>query len=79
MEKNKKIEPNKVYKKKKNDAFIFLSLEPQIPIKKNIGIKILSKNTKKAIKSTAAKEKIINNSNNNKHKQYSFTKIKFRL
>lgn len=75
IEKNRKIDPNKVYKKKKKEALIFRSLEPQIPIKKNIGIKILSKKKKKAIKSTATKEKIRNNSNNNKTKQYSFTLI----
>jgi hypothetical protein len=46
MEKNKKIEPNNVYKKKKKEARIFRSLDPQIPIKKNIGIKILSKKKK---------------------------------
>jgi hypothetical protein len=63
------MEPNKVYRKKKNEARIFRSREPQIPIKKNIGIKILSKKIKKAIKSTATKEKIRNNSNNNKDKQ----------
>jgi hypothetical protein len=34
-----------------------------------MGIKILSKKIKKAIKSTATKEKIRNNSNNNKDKQ----------
>jgi len=36
-------EPSKVYKKKKKAALIFRSLEPQIPMIKNIGIKILSK------------------------------------
>ena len=75
IEKNKKTDPNKVYKKKKKEARIFRSLEPQIQIKKNIGINILSKKKKKAIKSTATKEKIRNNSNNNKTKQYSFTLI----
>jgi hypothetical protein len=45
------------------------SLEPQIPIKKNIGIKILSKKIKKAIKSIETNEKMRNNSNNNKHEQ----------
>jgi hypothetical protein len=58
-----------VYKKKKNEARIFRSLEPQTPIKKNIGIKILSKKIKNAIKSTATNEKIRNSSNNNKDKQ----------
>lgn len=62
-----------MYKNKKKDARILRSLDPQIPIKKNIGIKILSKKIKNAIKSTAVKERIINNSKNSKDKQYSCT------
>jgi hypothetical protein len=58
-----------VYKNKKNEARIFRSREPQIPIKKNIGINILSKKIKKAIKSKDINEKIRNSSNNSKHKQ----------
>jgi len=73
------MEPNKVYKKNRNEARILRSLDPQIPINKNIGIKILSKKIKKAIKSTAIKEKIRNNSKNNKIKQYSLTYNKDRL
>jgi hypothetical protein len=73
------VEPNKVYKKKKKEAFIFLSREPQIPIKKNIGIRMLSKNIKKAIKSVDTKENIKNNSKSNNDRQYSFIKIKLRL
>ena len=66
MEKNKKIEPNNVYKKNKKLAFTLRSLEPQIPIIKNIGIKILSKKKKNAIKSIAEKDKIKKISNNKK-------------
>ena len=58
-----------MYKNKKNEARIFRSREPQMPIKKNIGISILSKKIKKAIKSMDTNEKIRNNSSNNKHKQ----------
>ena len=68
------MEPNKVYRNKKKEARIFRSLEPQIPIKKNIGIKILSKKIKKATKSTAVKERIINSSKKSKDKQYSWTR-----
>ena len=63
------MDPSKVYKNKKNEALIFLSLEPQTPIKKNIGIKILSKKIKNAIKSIETNEKIRNSSKNNKHRQ----------
>jgi len=66
IEKNKKIEPNKVYKKNKKAARIRRSREPQIPIIKNIGISILSKNTKNEIKSSAANDKIKKISNNRK-------------
>ena len=62
--------------KRKKEALIFLSREPQIPIKKYIGINILSKKKKKEIRSVAIKEKIRNNSKKIKHKQYSFTNIK---
>ena len=64
-----------MYKKNKKEARIFRSREPQIPIKKNIGIKILSKKKKKAIKSKAVKEHRINNSTVIKTKQYSLTLI----
>jgi hypothetical protein len=43
----KNIEPTKVYKKNKYAAFILSKRVPQIPIIKNIGIKILSKAIKK--------------------------------
>jgi len=68
-----------VYKNKKNEALIFLSREPQTPIIKNIGIKILSKKIKKAIKSIATNEKIRNNSRTSKAKQYSFIRNNPRL
>lgn len=69
IEKNKKIEPNNVYKKNKKVALTRLSLEPQIPIIKNIGIKMLSKNMKKDIKSVEAKDKIKNISKHNRETQ----------
>lgn len=65
-EKNRKIEPNRVYKKSKKAARIRRSLDPQIPTIKNIGIKILSKKIKNEIKSKAAKDKIKKISNNRK-------------
>ena len=51
-----------MYKKNIKVAFILRSLEPQTPIIKNIGIKIVSKNIKKEIKSKAANDKINKNS-----------------
>lgn len=69
IEKNKKIEPNSVYKKNKKLARIRRSLDPQTPIIKNIGIKILSKNTKKEIKSNDANDKIKKISNIKKYTQ----------
>ena len=65
-EKNRKIDPNNVYKKNNMVAFIRLCLDPQIPIIKNIGIKILSKKIKKVIISNDAKERIKNNSSRTK-------------
>jgi hypothetical protein len=62
--------------KRKKEALIFLSREPQIPIKKYIGINMLSKNIKKEIRSVATNERIRKSSKNKKHKQYSFKKIK---
>jgi hypothetical protein len=58
-----------VYKKNKNVALTRLSLEPQIPIIKNIGIKILSKKIKNKIRSIAENAKIKKISTNNKYKQ----------
>jgi len=72
MVKNKKTDPNNVYKKNKKAALTLRSREPQIPIIKNIGINILSKKIKKKIKSNAVKDKIKKISNNKKYKQYSF-------
>jgi hypothetical protein len=69
MEKNKNIDPNRVYKNNKKLALIRLSLEPQIPNIKKIGIKILSKKKKKIIKSIDAKDRMINNSSISKYKQ----------
>ena len=68
-----------MYKNRKNEALIFLSRDPQTPIIKNIGIKILSKKIKNAIKSIATNEKIRNNSNTRRAKQYSFTRNNPRL
>lgn len=65
-EKNKNIEPNSVYKKNKNPALTRLSLEPQIPIIKNIGISKLSKKIKNTIKSIEEKDRIKNISTANK-------------
>jgi hypothetical protein len=65
-----------VYKKNKNVAFTLLSLDPQIPIIKNIGIKILSKKIKKTSKSVAEKDKIRKISTHTKYKQKSLIKIK---
>ena len=45
IDNNINTEPSNVYKKKKYPARIFLSRDPQIPIIKNIGIRILSKKT----------------------------------
>jgi hypothetical protein len=59
--------------KNKKLALILLSREPQIPIIKNIGIKIHSKKIKKAIKSKAENERIRKISNIIKYKQKSFT------
>jgi len=73
------MEPNNVYKKSRKFAFTLRSRDPHIPIIKNIGIKILSKNTKKTIKSIAEKDKIKNISNNKKYKQYSFIKKNLSL
>jgi hypothetical protein len=58
-----------VYKKKKNVALTRRSLDPQIPIIKNIGIKTLSKKIKKQSKSVAEKDKIKNSSTANRYKQ----------
>lgn len=44
MDNNISTEPSNVYKKKKYAALIFLSLEPQTPTIKYIGINTLSKN-----------------------------------
>jgi len=55
---NRKIDPNKVYRKNKKFALTLRSREPQIPIIKNIGIKMLSKKTKNIIKSIAENERI---------------------
>jgi hypothetical protein len=52
-----------VYKKNNIAALTRRCLEPQIPIIKNIGIKILSKKIKKVIISNAENESIKNNSN----------------
>jgi hypothetical protein len=68
-EKNKKIDPNSVYIKKKKEARIRRSRDPQTPIIKNIGIKILSKKKKKTIKSVAENDKIKKNSKLKKYKQ----------
>jgi len=51
-------EPTMVYINNKNVARTLLFLEPQIPIIKNIGIKILSKKKKKIIKSKKKKKRI---------------------
>ncbi len=51
-------EPAMVYINNKNVARTLLFLEPQIPIIKNIGIKILSKKKKKVIISKAVKASI---------------------
>jgi hypothetical protein len=69
IEKNKKIDPNSVYIKNKKEALIRRSLEPQIPIIKNIGIKILSKKIKNNNKSIVEKDKIKKNSTKSKLKQ----------
>jgi hypothetical protein len=58
-----------VYKKKKKAALTRRSLEPHIPIIKNIGINILSKKKKNKIKSTAEKAKSKKISNTNRYKQ----------
>jgi len=73
MEKNKNIDPNTVYKKKKKAARTLLSLDPHTPIIKNIGIKILSKKIKNEIRSNALKVKIRKRSKSKKYKQNSFT------
>jgi hypothetical protein len=52
-----------VYIKNKKEARTRRCREPQIPIMKNIGIKILSKKIKKDIISNAEKDKIRNISN----------------
>jgi len=44
IDSNIKTEPSSVYKKKKYAARILRSLDPHIPIIKNIGINTLSKN-----------------------------------
>ena len=43
IENNMNKDPNKVYKKSKNPALYLLSLDPQIMINKNKGIRTLSK------------------------------------
>jgi DUF1009 family protein len=68
-QKIKKLNQIMYIKKKKNDALIRLSLEPQIPIIKNIGIKILSKKIKKETISIAVKDSIKKISNNKKYRQ----------
>ena len=47
IQKNTKIEPNKVYKNNWYEAAILRDLLPHIPIKKNVGKIINSKNIKK--------------------------------
>jgi hypothetical protein len=49
------MEPNNVYINNWYEAVIFLFLEPHIPIKRNIGITINSKKTKKLKKSKELK------------------------
>jgi len=51
-----------VYKKNRKFARTFLSLDPHIPIMKNIGSKMLSKKIKNKIKSVAENEQIRNTS-----------------
>ena len=53
---------------KKYAAFNLYTLEPQIPIIKNIGIKILSKKKKKINRFKEVNEKINKNSIKNKQK-----------
>ena len=52
------MEPHSVYKKNKNEARTRRWREPQIPIIKNIGIKILSKEIKNDTKSNEKNDKI---------------------
>jgi len=71
------MEPNAVYKRKKYIALIFLKAEPQIPIKKNIGINIISKKIKNNNKSRLKKEPKIANSKNKNKEIYRLKKIIF--
>jgi hypothetical protein len=56
-----------VYSKNRYVALIFLKVDPQIPIKKIIGIKIISKKIKNNNKSKLKKAPSIENSNKRKN------------
>lgn len=69
-----KTEPNIVYKKNCNTACIFRCRDPQIPIKKNIGINTLSKQTKKQKASNTKNTWHNNNSTIASNSKNSFTR-----
>ena len=70
-------EPKAVYNKNRYIALIFLKVDPQIPIKKIMGIRIISKKIKKSNKSKLKKAPKTANSRNKNKEIYKFKKIIF--